>query len=182
MDKAVVLIDGGYIDRIRENKPSIRIDYLKLSEKVCEDCERVRTYYYHCMPYQSNPPTKPEKKNYQGMQKLLYTLNRLPKFDYRLGKLGRRTCPDCKAVRPIQKRVDIMMAIEMVALSFGGRINRIKLITGDSDLVPAVEVAKASGTIIELYYSKESVHDELLDEVDYRHEIDEDFINSILRE
>jgi len=46
MAKAVVLIDGGYFAKVLKfvfSEPDI--DYEKLSNELCGDCERVRTYY-----------------------------------------------------------------------------------------------------------------------------------------
>ena len=52
-EKAALLIDGGYINEILKsffNKP--KINYLKLSDKICSDLQlkRLRTYFYHCLP------------------------------------------------------------------------------------------------------------------------------------
>ena len=65
MGIAAVFIDGGYLDKIlfhdHQNK---RIDYgLLVNEMVAPD-SLLRAYYYHCLPYQGNPPTNEERDRY----------------------------------------------------------------------------------------------------------------------
>ena len=56
MDKASVFIDGGYLARVlKDEYGEAAIDFGVLSEKLCKGCERLRTYYYTCMPYQKQP-------------------------------------------------------------------------------------------------------------------------------
>ncbi|SDH56552.1 hypothetical protein SAMN04489735_10331, partial [Aneurinibacillus thermoaerophilus] len=55
------------------------------------------------------------------------------------------------------------------------------ILTGDSDFLPAVEIAKSEGVHITLFYSdKEGClpHDELLDMVDARRIINQEMIDS----
>lgn len=61
MDKSGVFIDNGYFSKVlKSDFGELRIDFLKLSEKLCEGTERLRTYFYWCMPYQGSPPTQEE--------------------------------------------------------------------------------------------------------------------------
>nr|WP_321349330.1 NYN domain-containing protein [uncultured Methanoregula sp.] len=80
-----------------------------------------------------------------------------------------------------QKRVDILLAVELVRLSWSGQIGHAVIVTGDSDFVPAIEAAKDAGVITKLYYSRRSVHDELLSAVDERCEMDPAFIERVKR-
>jgi hypothetical protein len=62
IEKAAVLIDGGYLEKIRLsfNKPIINI--VKFSDIVCENCSRFRTYYYDALPWIGDPPNQPDIK------------------------------------------------------------------------------------------------------------------------
>ncbi|WP_236930917.1 hypothetical protein [Geobacillus sp. JS12] len=57
---------------------------------------------------------------------------------------------------------------------------------GDSDFLPALQIAQSEGVHITLYYSDGNdeirPHDELLDLVDDRKVIDAEFLHSIRRE
>jgi len=161
-----VFIDGGYFNKVLENdfnRP--RIDYYKFSELLCDpNYERLRTYYYNCMPFQDYS-TDEENSRYLAMEKFIHSLKRLPRFEIRLGKLERINGAF------VQKRVDILLAVDLVRLSWGEQIKTAIIITGDSDFVPAVEAAKDAGVLVQLYYSKSSIHDELLSAVDESFEI-----------
>ena len=67
MERAAILIDGGYFAKVLKmefNCP--QIDFHRFSEAICGDYELLRTYYLlHinvCMPYQSNPPSEEERQ------------------------------------------------------------------------------------------------------------------------
>jgi uncharacterized LabA/DUF88 family protein len=178
MSKAIVLIDGAYFNKVLEklfHRPPF--SYKKFSNILCSNanCERIRTYYYHCMPYQSNPPTMSERKRYSEMDSFIAHLRNLPRFEIRLGRLQ-------KIGRSFkQKGVDVWFSVDLVKLSCRGNIDKAVLVTGDSDFVPAVNVAKEEGIITILYYSKTPpmyVHKELLDACDEKYEITQGLIDA----
>lgn len=147
--RAVVLIDNGYLSKILEEdygKP--RIDFLKLSEEICGKFNRLRTYMYDCMPYQSNPPTPTEREMFGNKQKFFTAIQRLPSFEIRFGRLRPRG-PGAF----IQKGVDVLLAVDLVKLSSKGQIQKAFLVAGDADYVAAVKAAKDEGVSITLYYS-----------------------------
>lgn len=171
MRRAAVFIDGGYLAKVLEREyDKARIDFSKFSDIVCEGYERLRTYYYYCMPYQSNPPTEEEKLRYANAQMFISRISKLPRFEVRLGKL-----------KPIdhdfrQKKVDVMLAVDMVRMGWSKQVDLCVLVSGDSDFTPAVKAVKDAGVITRLCYSKRSVHDEILSEVDERYEITKELI------
>jgi uncharacterized LabA/DUF88 family protein len=176
-DRAAVFVDGAYLTKILDidfGKP--KIDLARFSDIICGGSERLRTYYYNCMPYQSSPPTEEERRRFAAMDKFLYTLKRLPRFDVKLGRLG------CVGGEFIQKRVDIALAVDLTRLACGRMIGKAVLVTGDSDFVPAIEAAKEAGVLVVLYYSPSSVHDELLSAVDESFVIDERLIRQTERQ
>lgn len=67
MGQVAVFIDGGYLDKVvyydHQNK---RLDYEKLVAEIAKPDELLRTYYYHCWPYQSNPPTPEESQRFKA--------------------------------------------------------------------------------------------------------------------
>jgi len=174
MDKAAVFIDGGYLARVlKDEHGEVAVDFASLSEKLCQGCDRLRTYYYTCMPYQSSPPTAEERERYASMDRFIYSLRRIPRFEVRLGKLSYIKGDF------VQKRVDVLLSVDLVRMSWGRQIQRAVLLSGDSDLVPAVQAAKEAGILTQVYYSRRSVHDELLQACDDRFEITRELIDSI---
>jgi uncharacterized LabA/DUF88 family protein len=149
---------------LREEFRLTRIDFAKLIEFMAAGNELLRTYYYNCMPYQSNPPTQEESERYGRARRFIDALSRLPRFEIRLGKLEYRgnNAADGKPVFE-QKRVD-----------------RVAILTGDSDFIPAVKVAKNEGILVHLYHGDPaSVHREVWTEADDRTRIDEVVIEQI---
>jgi uncharacterized LabA/DUF88 family protein len=175
MAKCAILIDGGYLDKVMINDFSgTRVDIGKLGDELAAPDERLRTYLYHCMPYMSNPPTDEEKKRYAARDKYISPLKRLPRFQFRQGKLQKISEGNFR-----QKRVDIIIAVDLVRMSTNRQIDRAILIAGDSDLVPAIEAARDAGVVVTLYYSPKSVHNELLQASDERVEITHNLINKV---
>jgi len=178
MSKAVVFIDGGYLAKVLENifrKPPFSFE--KFSDNLCVSagCQRVRTYYYYCSPYQSSPATPEERKRISDFDRFVAYLNTLPRFEIRLGRL-QRIGTEFK-----QKGVDVFLSVDLVKLSCKGSIDKAILVTGDSDFVPAVNVAKEEGIVTILYYSKTPpmyVHNELLKACDERYEITQALITA----
>ena len=180
MGKAAVFLDSGYLAKVLKLVfKEVRIDFEKFSDKICEQDERLRTYYYYCMPYQSTPPTEKERERYARADKFIYNLRRLKRFEIRLGKLI--YIPSIKDF--IQKRVDVLLSVDLVRMSWDHQIDKAVLVTGDSDFVPAIKAAKDAGVLTVLYYSRAhpqlGAFDELLYECDEQFEITQELIDSV---
>ena len=176
--KTAIFIDGGYLDQILKKEYNrASIDYAKLSKEISNNNLILRTYYYHCPPYQSNPPTDAERTRVSNTDRFHASLNRLPKFQVRLGRLAKR---DGKVA---QKGVDTLLSVDMVTLAATRQISDAILSAGDYDFIPAITVAKEHGVNITLYHSKEkgSYHDSLWNICDMRHSIDQTLIDNIKR-
>lgn len=77
-----------------------------------------------------------------------------------------------------QKRVDIMLGVDLALLSGKSQITHAALVAGDSDFLPAVVAAKDEGVLIHLYHGA-AYHKDLWDAVDERHRIDADLIKAV---
>nr|WP_244669402.1 NYN domain-containing protein [Xanthomonas phaseoli] len=177
MDRCAVFIDGGYVAKLLSNNfDGARTDYSKFVQHVLQGSDVLRTYYYDCPPYQSSHPTEEEAQRFAGKEKFFNALSRLPRFQVRQGKLERRgTAPNFVFQ---QKRVDILLGVDMVELAATRQIQKAILIAGDSDFVPAIEAVKRHGVLTVLWHGPHirgpgnTVHDELWDQFDERFEID----------
>ncbi|MBE2922057.1 NYN domain-containing protein [Anoxybacillus flavithermus] len=183
--RIALFIDGGYLDNVLKWHGKAKIDYSKLAAAMANDHLLLRTYYYHCLSYQSPNPSSEEKEYFSNAQSFFKRLNRLESFTVREGKLAFRGIDDRGFPVFEQKRVDVMLATDLVMHSTKKLITHAALLTGDSDFLPALQIAQSEGAHITLYYSDESddirPHDELLDIVDDRRLINKDFIHSIKR-
>jgi len=184
---AAAFIDGGYLDKvIHYDFENRRIDYGKLAQEIVQPAELFRAYYYNCLPYQSNPPTPAESSFYAAKHRFTRALSFLPRFEVRLGRLVKRGCEADGTPIFIQKRVDCMVGVDMALLAAKGKITHVALISGDSDLVPAVEAVKRESVLVTLWhgsYSRDTRPSrELVEICDERREFTQELIDRILRQ
>ncbi len=178
-NRVAIFIDGAYLDYLLKDEfGGVRIDYSALSQHMAGDSDILRTYYYHCPPYQGNPPTQDESERYSTQRRFFNTLDKLPRYSVRLGRLARRLDHRGRP-RYEQKRVDILLGVDMVQLAAKQNIQEAILLAGDSDFIPAVAAAKSEGVVIKLFHG-ERPHSDLWQETDERTRITQGFIDSIL--
>lgn len=153
MAACAVFLDAGYIEKVLQREHAgARIDYAKLAAKMAGNEPLLRAYYYNCLPYQSNPPTEEEKATYDRKKKFVDALSYLPRFEVRLGQLVKAGVG--VNGQPIfqQKRVDLMLGVDMALLAAKGKVTSISIFTGDSDVIPAVDVVKQEGVVVSLWH------------------------------
>jgi uncharacterized LabA/DUF88 family protein len=182
--RIAVFVDGGYIDRIcMDEFEGVRINLEKLSIAMAGNIQLLRTYYYHCLPYQSQPPSEEEKQRFANKQKFFNALERISRFNVRLGKLKYRG--QNQAGEPVfeQKGVDALLAVDLVQLASKHIITHAAIATADNDFVPVIEAAKNEGVLVTLYHSRTlGKHQDLWMCADERRVIDNAFVNNVARE
>jgi uncharacterized LabA/DUF88 family protein len=180
MSRTAVFIDAAYLQFVLKEefgRPSI--EFSVLVSRMTGSRELLRAYYYDCLPYQSATPTDEERERFAKRQKFHHALSRIPRFDIRLGKLEKRGTEGGKPVFE-QKRVDILLSVDLVQLAAKHQITDAMIIAGDSDFLPAIEVAKQEGVVVHLYHGAYP-HNDLVQRCDERTRIDADFIAAIKR-
>ena len=178
-NRAAIFIDGAYLDFVlRDEFQGVRINYQALSEALAGGSDILRTYYYHCPAFQSNPPTESERTRYSAQRSFFASLERLPRYSIRLGQLALRF--DNRGRRKFeQKRVDILLGVDLVQLSAKQNIQEAILVAGDSDFIPAITAAKSEGVLVKLFHGVRP-HDDLWREADERIRIDRALIDSVV--
>jgi uncharacterized LabA/DUF88 family protein len=178
MPRYALLIDGAYFRKVLRNFGEPRVDFLKLSDAMGQGDERLRTYYYDCAPHVSVTPTEDEKQRQASFDRFRTALEFLPRFQVRLGRLARFETPSGPQFQ--QKKVDILLALDLAKLSLEHQIQRAVLIAGDSDFVPAIEIARDAGVVVQLYYHRPPyVNDELLRACDERVPVSQSLVDAI---
>lgn len=186
--KLAIFIDGGYLSYLAEHHFRTWVDFGKLSNKVQTTiCERtnepldlLRTYFYDCLPYQSSVPTEDEERRFSSKKRFFFALQRLPRYKVREGRLMHRGI-DSQG-KPIfqQKRVDLMVGLDIANLAAKRQINHAAVISGDGDLLPAVEAAQQEGVLVWLVHGPQLTYaEELWDLADDRLVIDADFMKTV---
>ena len=178
MDRAACFIDGGYFQNILKSFGEPRVDFSKLVEFMRKGNPLLRAYYYNCHRL-IREGHEEEDRAYQVKQNgFFHSLSMIPQFECKFGKLKQYTNQFGKD-EFVQKQVDVLMAIDVVTLSAKKLINHAKIIAGDSDLIPAVQVAKNEGVVVELFYLYGTADVELLKTVDIATAIDYDMIDMV---
>ena len=192
MARLAIFIDGGYIDSVcRQHFAGARVDYLKMGEEIrrrvergsSEAVDRFRTYYYTCPPYQGDPPTPEERDRLSAYDRFAHAVASLPRFQVREGHLQKQGHGDDG--RPIfqQKRVDLLLGLDVALMSAKQQITHVALLAGDGDFLPAVTVAKQEGVSLWLLHGPPSSYSrELWREADERIEIDAAFMDAVRRD
>ena len=178
-ERSAIFIDGAYLFNVLRNEfEGVRIDFGLLPAEISKSTNLIRTYYYSSLPYQSDPPTAQQRALYNRQRQFFSALRLLPRYTVKLGRVERRGTRDDGSPLTEQKRVDILLAVDLVKLSADGHIQQAVLVAGDSDFIPAIGAAKSEGVVVKLLHGA-NCHRELLEEVDEHHRIDQALIDSV---
>ena len=190
MAQLAIFIDGGYAAKIAEQHLGIWIDYEKLSNAIRdmiaqstqEPLDLLRTYFYDCLPYQSDPPTAEEADRFSRKRRFFSGLRRLPRYKVREGRLRYRGVDADGAPIFQQKRVDLMIGLDVAGLSAKRVITHVAVLAGDSDLLPAFESAQQEGVMVWLVHGPQGTYArELWELADDRLSVDDRAFTSAIR-
>lgn len=197
MSRLAIFIDGGYLNSLSDDEFLIRIDLGKFSEEIRQivssrsqdPVDLLRAFYYDCLPYQSSPATDDEKIRFGKKRKFFDALKYLTRFSVREGRLALRGY-DING-KPIfqQKRVDLLLGLDFALLAGKQQITHAAIVSGDSDLIPALEIAKECGVLVWLFHGpriskkdgSSTFANELWQEADERFEINEALMKRVAR-
>ena len=178
-NRVAIFIDGAYLESVlRKEFQNTRISYQQLPSLLAGESDILRTYYYNCPPYQSRHPAEEESRRYASYMRFVAALERLPRFSVRLGQLAHRGSDSTGKPIFVQKRVDILLGVDLVQLAAKQTIQEAVLVAGDSDFIPAVTAAKSEGVLVRLFHG-EQPHNELWRECDERTQFSEPMISTI---
>jgi uncharacterized LabA/DUF88 family protein len=196
MEKSVVLIDGAFFKKKFQkakkaptDSQNIKTFVDKVHDKHCKDFNLLRIYYYDCCPAKgtlrnpvSNAPYNLEtSRAYVNGIQLLNELKRTDYFAVREGVLkvyGWRLVesavpqqngtflPEDYKLNMVQKGVDTKIGLDIAWISFQHIADRIVIVTGDSDFLPAIKLARRQGIQVVLLTLDHGVSPELKDNAD----------------
>lgn len=180
--EAAILIDGGYLDNVnRDFFSSARIDFLKFSEEISTQylsgMPIFRSYYYDAPPWNgagADPKWVGRRNSFHS------AISKLDGYMLRMGRLKKIANNPLKFV---QKGVDVLIAIDIVKLSNQPNISHIVLISGDTDLAPAIKVASDNYKKILFIHSPNAscFSAELLQLADNHYPLTDAFIQKVIR-
>ena len=181
MGRIAIFIDGGYSGKLCKEHFKSRVDYEKFVQWISGSSEILRTYYYDCLPYQSANPREEERRMLSDKQRFFFSLNKIPRFCVRQGKLVFRGHKNEGKPIFIQKRVDLLLGLDLGYLVSAGKIEEVAIVAGDSDFIPAIEFAKREGVVVWLIHGPfGTYHQDLWLAADERKEITQSAINTLI--
>lgn len=130
--KVNIYLDGGYLGKIIKQS-GIAVDIAKLTQIISEGEEISNIYYYNCLPWLSEKSQPEELALFNKVQRFYQVLQRIPKFQIKLGKLVKHNGIYT------QKGVDTMIAADMMASAIEHKDTDLILVSGDRDFNPVVE-------------------------------------------
>jgi uncharacterized LabA/DUF88 family protein len=174
--RAAIFIDGAYIlSHLKQTNlaPNYHdmADYLLKPLRKSVPLDLLRCYFYYCPPWMSPEPTDAEKKRMSEHEAFMEEIMSLERWSVRLGKLQRRWDGHRETFE--QKRVDVLLSVDMVRHTAAGHIQHAIVVAGDSDFIPAIESAKESGATVSLWCGDDNtVHKDLVEVADVVHRLD----------
>ena len=173
--RAAIFIDGGYIQSQFKHH-NIEPDYEEIADHLLEPLRQqvpldlLRCYYYYCAPWMGPEPTEADVKRMENHKEFVNDIENLDRWSMRLGKLEKRW--DGKKEYFEQKRVDVLLSVDLVRHAAAGHIQHAVILAGDSDFVPAVEAAKEHGVTVSLWCGNfRTVHKDLIALADEVHSL-----------
>lgn len=174
--RAAIFIDGGYflqqIKNARFNPDYEKIpDHLLATIRKAVPVDLLRCYFYYCAPWMPQNPSEEALRRMEAHKAFEDELENMSRWQVRLGKLEKRW--DGQKEYFEQKRVDVLLSIDLVRHATAGHIQHAILIAGDSDFIPAVQAAKEAGVVVSLWCGEQNtVHKDLVTLVDEVHNLD----------
>lgn len=190
LSRLATFVDGGYFNALAERHFHCRIDFAKfvaeiqvaIAARTPDPVDVLRTFFYDCPPYQNQNSTPAEKQRYAQKISFFNHLETLPRVQVRQGLLAYRGRDAQGAPIFTQKRVDLLLGLDLAEQSTKRQITHLALVTGDSDLCPAVEFAKREGVCVWLFHGpRNTFARDLWRCCDERFEIDQPFIDRVRR-
>jgi uncharacterized LabA/DUF88 family protein len=157
--KAIIIVDGGYLTQIVKNDYDLKHSNLPHSIfNIFEnyrslvrdtDLHLLRIRYHDSPAFLSNNPSSEEQKKYDEKEMIFSRhINSYQRIDLIKGRCQKLSEGGHYSYK--QKGVDVNMAIDIV--QYSAMVDAI-VVSSDSDLIPAFELAKTKGAEIVLVTS-----------------------------
>jgi len=178
MERVAIFVDGGAFFYVREamrkacKNERAQIDFEKCCNKLCGDRKLLRAYFCNALPSQKKEPDA-----YNDSMGYMTRLDYIPYVETSRSWL--MYPPD--GGKPVQKGVDMRVALHLVKLAYNNAYDTAILISGDGDLVEAVKTVKDLGKQVEyICYPGEMRSNELVKASDLTIEINSDWLKDCL--
>lgn len=186
VNRPSIFIDGGHYNAVQKYYQT-GFDFPRFMNEARNRLTReigtlniIHTFYYDCEPYTDINST-PEEVEILTKRRSYFNFLRSRTITVREGLAVKRTAEDGQASYH-QKRVDLLLGLDIAEECNKGLMSHAVLISGDGDLVPAVEFASRRSVQVWLLHGPRSAcSDSLWAAADGRIEIDPEFAKKVAR-
>jgi len=142
-ERVIIFVDGSNLyHSLKHHFKRTDIDIGKFCQRILAGRKLIRVYYYNALVGQ-----KEEPERYIDQQKFLSTIEAIPYFELKIGRLVYSNWP---GTPPYEKGVDIMLATDMLTHAYSDNYDTALLVAGDSDYVYALQAVKNAGKHVEI--------------------------------
>lgn len=157
MKRVAILVDNMFLENASKLYNAYPSDLSKLPSILLDkEEEHYKTYVFDALPWLPDNPSEPQKLKRENKMRYLTAMRYKERIVIEEGyvKPKKTTCPYCKKenIVPVQKLVDVKLSVRLVSLGWSKSVDKIILISGDADIIPAVEDIERSGVIVKLAY------------------------------
>lgn len=142
-ERAIVFVDGNNLYRgLKDTCGVERLDLEPFCLHLVQDRELIAIYYAD-----ANFVRELGQDNYDKQQAYFSHIRKIKNLIFRTGYFNRHTRP------PTEKLADVYLATDLVDLCYRDQFDFAYLISGDSDLTPAVDIVIRQGKrVINVYF------------------------------
>ncbi len=189
--RAAIFIDGGHLRALAQQAGyRYNPDYIEDVAHACvaNDETLLRILYYDCAPYKGSPdlPVSGKPANFQGSDEWLKILAAKPQFAVRLGTLkfrgfvpkrypiaSQKLSDNDFKPKFEQKGVDMRLGLDIATYARSRAVDRIILVTGDTDCLPVMKLARADGLqVVLVQFPQQRLARELLWHSDFQRQVE----------
>jgi hypothetical protein len=158
---AAILIDNMYMQHCSDFFGVGRLDPRKYIQMLLHaDEQHYMTYIFDALPFVPLQNATQRQLELRGSKKsYLDALEYYERIKVELGYVRPKftKCFNCKTdfYVPVQKLVDVKLSVRLVSLAWSRVVKKIILVSGDGDMIPAVQAVDGSEAIVRLEYVDE---------------------------
>jgi uncharacterized LabA/DUF88 family protein len=159
---AAILIDNMYLQHCTDFFQTGRLDPQKFPHMLLHSNEEHHmTYVFDALPFAPRENATERQLELRTQKKsYLDALEYYERIKVELGYVRPKftKCYKCNTdfFVPVQKLVDVKLSVRLVSLAWSEVVGKIILVSGDGDLIPAVQAVDGSHAIVRLEYVDEA--------------------------
>jgi uncharacterized LabA/DUF88 family protein len=156
--KTAILIDNMYLQNLKNEYGVDSLDPSRFSAALLRPGEvHYMTYIFDAEPYVPKEEATDEQIELRSKKKdYLEAIQQYERIKVELGYVAPKLwkCPQCGETFtvPVQKQVDVKISVRLMSLAWERVAEKIVLLCGDGDVLPAVRAVEPTGTIVRLVY------------------------------